>query len=121
VVRRGEISTATGYPCMVADRYLLSPSPIPRWDVPKLNMAECLYLFGAGREKRVYAIPPYTKVEPIDFEDYPFFVERFDGASCARCGAANVYLNEVVTDDGRRAFTCSDSGYCDSRTAEVTT
>ncbi|WP_343386496.1 alpha-D-ribose 1-methylphosphonate 5-phosphate C-P-lyase PhnJ [Candidatus Amarobacter glycogenicus] len=115
VVRRGEISHATGYPVMVAGRYLLSPSPIPRWDVPKLNMADGLYLFGAGREKRVYAIPPHTEVVPIDFEDYPFYVESFPDRKCQKCGAEAVYMNEVVLDDGRHAFTCSDSGYCDSR------
>ncbi len=119
IVRRGEISTTTGYPVMVADRYLLSPSPIPRWDVPKLHMADCLHLFGAGREKRVYAIPPHTKVEPIDFEDYPFYVEQFAGNACARCGAANVYMNEVVLEGGERAYVCSDSGYCDSRRGEA--
>ncbi len=118
IVRRGEISHATGYPVMVAGRYLLSPSPIPRWDVPKLHMAAGLYLFGAGREKRIYAIPPYTEVAPIDFEDYPFYVESFPDRVCQKCGAHDVYLNEVVLDDGRHAFTCSDSGYCDARGAE---
>ncbi|HMO94929.1 MAG TPA: alpha-D-ribose 1-methylphosphonate 5-phosphate C-P-lyase PhnJ [Tepidiformaceae bacterium] len=120
IVRRGEISHTTGYPVMVAGRYLLSPSPIPRWDVPKLSMAEGLYLFGAGREKRVYAIPPHTEVVPIDFEDYPFYVEQFPGRGCAKCGATNVYMNEVVTESGLHQFTCSDSGYCDSRVAEGT-
>jgi alpha-D-ribose 1-methylphosphonate 5-phosphate C-P lyase len=120
IVRRGEISLATGYPVLVHRRYLLSPSPIPRWDVPKLNGAACLYLFGAGREKRVYAIPPYTEVTPIDFEDYPFYVEQFPGRACARCGATNVYLNEVVDEGGRHRYTCSDSGCCDLRIEEAT-
>lgn len=117
IVRRGEISHTTGYPVLVHGRYLLSPSPIPRWDIPKLDMAECLYLFGAGREKRVYAIPPFTDVQPIDFEDYPFYVERFDGRVCAKCGAASAYLNEVVLESGQSAFACSDSGFCDARIA----
>ena len=119
IVRRGEISHATGYPVMVGGRYLLSPSPIPRWDVPKLHMAEGLFLFGAGREKRVYAIPPHTDVVPIDFDDYPFYIEKFIDRSCQKCGATDVYMNEVVLDDGRHAFTCSDSGYCDARVEEV--
>jgi alpha-D-ribose 1-methylphosphonate 5-phosphate C-P lyase len=119
IVRRGEISHATGYPVLVAGRYLLSPSPIPRWDVPRLHMADGLFLFGAGREKRVYAIPPHTEVVPIDFEDYPFFVEQFPGRACQRCGATRVYMNEVVFDDGRRSYRCSDSGFCDARRAEA--
>lgn len=120
IVRRGEISHATGYPVMVGGRYLLSPSPIPRWDVPKLHMADGLYLFGAGREKRVYAIPPHTEVVPIDFDDYPFYVEGFTGRACQKCGATDVYMNEVVLDDGRHAYTCSDSGYCDVRAMGAT-
>lgn len=115
IVRRGEISHTTGYPVMVADRYLLSPSPIPRWDIPKLNMADCLFLFAAGREKRIYAIPPHTAVEPIAFEDFPFYVEKFDGTMCVRCGAGDTYMNEIVLSDGSRAYACSDSGYCDAR------
>jgi alpha-D-ribose 1-methylphosphonate 5-phosphate C-P lyase len=114
IVRRGEISLTTGYPVMVAGRYLLSPTPIPRWDVPKLNQAECLYLFGAGREKRVYAIPPHTDVQPIDFEDYPFYVEDFGGRVCARCGASGTYMSEVFDAEGRSTYACSDSGYCDA-------
>ena len=31
-----------------------------------------LQLFGAGREKRIYAVPPYTEVRSLDFEDHPF-------------------------------------------------
>jgi alpha-D-ribose 1-methylphosphonate 5-phosphate C-P lyase len=37
----------------VNGRYIMDPSPIPRWDIPKLHMADTLYLFGAGREKRI--------------------------------------------------------------------
>ncbi len=35
----------------------MNPSPTPKFDNPKLHEAECLYLFGAGREKKIYAIP----------------------------------------------------------------
>jgi len=119
IVSRGEISHTTGYPVMVAGRYLLSPTPIPRWDIPKLNMADCIFLFGAGREKRIYVIPPHTRVEPIDFEDYPFYVEKFPDQRCAKCGAVDVYMNELVLESGEHVYTCSDSGYCDNRTAEA--
>ena len=65
---------------MVNDRYIMSPTPIPRFDNPKMNYLPALQLFGAGREKRIYAIPPYTKVKSLDFEDYPFTVEKWDKA-----------------------------------------
>ncbi len=52
IVKWGRITIGADYPCLVNGRYLFNPSPIPRYDVPKLNQAEGLFLFGAGREKR---------------------------------------------------------------------
>ena len=60
----------------------MATTPIPRWDVPKLHRAGFLSLFGAGREKRIYAVPPHTDVEPLTFDDVPFEVERTPGARC---------------------------------------
>jgi len=115
IVTNGEISRAAGYPVLVNHRYVMSPSPIPRWDIHRLHMSPNLTLLGAGREKRIYAVPPFTSVVPLDFEDYPFRVEDFRGARCARCGAATTYLDEIVLDGGKRVFTCSDTAYCDER------
>lgn len=113
IVKFKEISIGARYPVMVNDRYIMDPSPIPRFDIPKLHMAETLYIFSAGREKRIYAIPPYTKVIPLEFEDYEFRVEDFTGKQCARCGSTNVFLDEVICEDtGKRVYVCSDTGYC---------
>ncbi|WP_299234778.1 alpha-D-ribose 1-methylphosphonate 5-phosphate C-P-lyase PhnJ, partial [Natronomonas sp.] len=79
VVEHGEIEIASRYPTMVAGRYLMDPSPIPRWDVPKLDDADHLTILAAGREARLYAVPPHTSVEPLAFEDREFTVERFPG------------------------------------------
>ena len=74
-----------------------------------------LQLFGAGREKRIYAIPPYTPVRSLDFEDHPFEVQRWVHA-CALCGATQSFLDEMIVDDqGGRLFVCSDSDYCEQR------
>jgi alpha-D-ribose 1-methylphosphonate 5-phosphate C-P lyase len=114
IVTYGEISIGARYPVSVNGRYIMDPSPIPRWDVPKLHMAETLYLFGAGREKRIYAVPPFTRVEPLEYEDAAFRVENFGGKACRRCGSASSYLDEIIDDgSGGRAYVCSDSGYCD--------
>ncbi len=116
IVRYGEITISYRYPVTVNGRYITDPSPIPRWDVPKLHMADTLFLFGAGREKRIYAIPPHTAVVPLEFEDHPFRTENFAGKSCARCGATESFLDEVIDNtEGLRSFFCSDSGYCDKR------
>ena len=80
------------------DRYVMAPSPTPKFDNPKMDNCPALQLFGAGREKRIYAIPPYTKVVSLDFEDHPFEVQTWDEV-CALCGADNTYLDEVIIDD----------------------
>ncbi|TVR72804.1 MAG: carbon-phosphorus lyase complex subunit PhnJ [Sphaerobacteraceae bacterium] len=113
IVRRGEVSFGAGYPVMVHGRYIMAPSPIPRWDIPLLNQSDALYLFGAGREKRIYAVPPHTSVEPLQFDDYPFAVEDFDGKSCARCGANDTFLEESISEVGMPRFRCSDTAHCD--------
>jgi alpha-D-ribose 1-methylphosphonate 5-phosphate C-P lyase len=115
IARLGHVAISYDYPVMVHDRYLMSPSPIPAFDTKKMNRNPALQLFGAGREKRIYAIPPYTKVRPLDFEDHPFRLARAPHA-CALCGAGESYLDEIVTDDrGKRMFVCSDSDFCEGR------
>jgi alpha-D-ribose 1-methylphosphonate 5-phosphate C-P lyase len=115
VVHFGEIRLSYRYPCTVNGRHVMDPSPIPRWDVPKLHMADTLFLFGAGRERRIYAVPPHTRVEPLEFDDHRFRVEDFSGKACARCGATDSFLDEIIGADGARSFYCSDTGYCDKR------
>lgn len=118
IVRFGEITISYRYPVTVNGRYITDPSPIPRWDVPKLHMADTLFLFGAGREKRIYAIPPHTSVVPLEFEDHLFRVEHFAGKRCARCGATDTFLDEIIDDaGGGRSYFCSDTGCCDKRSA----
>lgn len=115
----GKIATSYNYPVLVNGRYITSPSPIPKFDNPKMHQNPALQLFGAGREKRVYAIPPYTDVRSLDFEDHPFSVQRWE-EPCAICGSKESYLDEVVTDDaGGRLFVCSDSDYCAERQAQA--
>ena len=115
IVRFAEISASYDYPVIVNGRYLMRPSPIPKFDNPKLDRNPALMLFGAGREKRIYAVPPYTSVRSLDFEDYPFEVERWN-ESCALCGARDSFLDEIIVDDaGSRMFVCSDTDWCRDR------
>ncbi|MGD8389298.1 MAG: alpha-D-ribose 1-methylphosphonate 5-phosphate C-P-lyase PhnJ [Desulfobacteraceae bacterium] len=115
IAREGKISTAFDYPVMVNGRYLMSPSPIPKFDNPKMNRMPALQIFGAGREKRIYAVPPFTEVKSLDFEDYPFEVESWPQV-CALCGAEQSFLDEIIVDDqGRRLYVCSDTDYCRRR------
>jgi len=115
IATHGRIATAFMYPVLVHHRYIASPSPIPRFDNPKMDQMPALQLFGAGREKRIYAIPPYTTVKSLDFEDYPFEIEKWD-QQCAFCGSRESYLDEIIKDDkGGRLFVCSDTDYCQQR------
>lgn len=111
----GHISSTYDYPVLVNGRYIMSPSPIPKFDNPKMHQNPALQLFGAGREKRIYAVPPYTNVESLGFEDHPFEVQRWQ-AVCELCGSNESFLDEVIMDDqGKKMFVCSDSDYCGKR------
>jgi alpha-D-ribose 1-methylphosphonate 5-phosphate C-P lyase len=115
ITQFGKVTLSYDYPVMVNSRYLMAPSPIPKFDNPKLHQSKALMLFGAGREKRIYAIPPYTDVESLSFEDYPFEIQRWDHP-CAICGSTDTFLDEVITDNaGSRIFVCADTNYCEEQ------
>ncbi|MEO0944853.1 MAG: alpha-D-ribose 1-methylphosphonate 5-phosphate C-P-lyase PhnJ [Pseudomonadota bacterium] len=112
ISRHGHIATSYAYPVKVEGRYVMDPSPIPKFDNPKMEMP-AIQLFGAGREQRIYALPPYTEVVSLDFEDHPFEASKAPHC-CALCGSSTSYLDEVITNDrGGRMFVCSDTDYCE--------
>jgi alpha-D-ribose 1-methylphosphonate 5-phosphate C-P lyase len=121
VVKAGDLRIASQYPVIVNERYLMDTTPIPRWDVMRLHMAETLFLFGAGREKRIYAVPPHTPVAPLQFEDYPFRTEYRPEQRCARCGATRTFLTSHFVPGsntgGQWVTSCSDTSFCDKRLA----
>lgn len=119
VVEWDEIQISARYPVMVGDRYLMDPSPIPRWDVPKLDDADTLFVFAAGREARIFAVPPHTDVEPLAFEDKSFQLERFPDA-CHACESTDTFLTEIETDDGERLYACNDTSFCLKRREDPT-
>ena len=111
----GHIATTYAYPVHVNGRHVMDPSPTPKFDNPKMHGMAALQLFGAGREKRIYAIPPYTSVVSLDFEDHPFEIQKWDQV-CALCGDGDTFLDEVILDDGGgRMFCCSDTDHCARR------
>lgn len=119
IAKYGRISTSYDYPVIVNGHYLMRPSPIPKFDNPKMHRNPALQLFGAGREKRIYAVPPHTDVRSLDFEDHPFAVQTWD-ERCALCGAEDSFLDEIIVDDrGGRMFVCSDSDFCRQRRPDI--
>lgn len=120
IVRFREITISHRYPTRIHHHYVIDPSPIPRFDVPKLHQAQTTYLFGAGREKKIYAVPPYTDAVPLAFDDIPFRVEDFTDEQgnrrpCARCGCRTSFLDEFINDQGQKVYQCSDAAFCRSR------
>ena len=109
MVRSGRVMQGAGYPSLVNGRHVMAPSPIPRWDVPKLHMARHLTILSAGREKRLYAVPPFTRVEPLVFDDVPYRVEDHGGLICTRSGLRGYFMNEIPQADGTAAYEVSDS------------
>lgn len=109
IVRSGRVMQGAGYPSMVNGRHIMAPSPIPRWDVPKLDMARHLTILSAGREKRLYAVPPFTRVEPLAFDDVPYRVEDHAGLTCHRSGLRGFFMNELPQEDGTSLHELSDS------------
>jgi alpha-D-ribose 1-methylphosphonate 5-phosphate C-P lyase len=115
IARHGRITLSYDYPVLVHGRYVMAPSPIPAFDNPKLHRSPAIHLFGAGREKRIYAVPPYTDVVSLAFEDHPFRPWKAE-AACALCGSTESYLDEILIDDrGTRQYICSDTDWCEQR------
>ncbi|WP_156288935.1 alpha-D-ribose 1-methylphosphonate 5-phosphate C-P-lyase PhnJ [Oceanobacillus salinisoli] len=116
IMKYGKTSTDADHPVYVNDRYVMAPSPIPRFDNPKMNQSEALILLGAGREKKIYAIPPFTDVTSLAFEDYPFAKEDFTNKHCYLCGADDVFLDELIDEhSGETIYQCNDTSYCMER------
>ena len=109
IVRAGRVMQGASYPSLVNGRFVMTPSPIPRWDVPKLHMAKHLTLLSAGREKRLHAVPPFTKVEPLVFDDVPYKVEEHAHLICHRSGLKGFFMNEIPQADGTSIHEVSDS------------
>lgn len=109
----GRFVTGASYPVLVHERYIMSSSPIPRWDSPKFHQAAHLTLLSAGREKRLYAVPPYTNVYPLEFDDVFFTIEDQTGRVCRRSDQVNKFMNEIPQADGSAQFELSDTSYAD--------
>ena len=110
---------ASRAPARPRARHLTSstPTPIPSWSRPVFDgsladaevrqpqiMSPALQLFGAGREQRIYALPPYTRVVSLDFDDHPFARTRFEQP--ALCGARETYPMRSSPTIGVGACSC---------------
>ncbi len=117
IMKYKTMATGADHPVTVNHRYVMAPSPIPKFDNPKMHRSKALILLGAGREKKIYAVPPYTDVVSLHFEDYPFVQEDQTGRRCLLCGQENVYFDELQDANGTY-FQCNDTSECLKRQNE---
>lgn len=116
LLRFGDAESGADHPVVVHERYMMAPSPIPRYDNHKLHQSDHLTLLGAGREKKIYAVPPHTDVKSIAFDDHPFKTEDMEGKVCHLCGATNVFFDELFHEEtGETYYQCNDTYFCLSR------
>ncbi|MFC7365840.1 MULTISPECIES: alpha-D-ribose 1-methylphosphonate 5-phosphate C-P-lyase PhnJ [Bhargavaea] len=116
IMKYGRTTTGADHPVLVNGRYVMAPSPIPRFDNQKMDHSEALILLGAGREKKIYAVPPYTEIRSLAFEDHPFKGEDFSGKCCRFCGATGVFLDELyIEETGVTEYQCNDTSHCADR------
>lgn len=104
--RLGGPRTAADHPVLVDGSRLMSPSPIPRYDAMRLDNRPHPILLGAGRRARITALPPYTHVQPLAFDDSPLQPE-VAGGPCWRCASTQSYR---VAAEGQ--WCCSDIDAC---------
>ncbi len=112
--RLGGPRTGADHPVLVDGSRLMSPSPIPRYDVLRLDQRAYPILLGAGRRARLTALPPHTSVQPLAFYACPLYPERA-GGPCCRCGSSDSYR---VPAEGR--WFCSDVDACRVRLEAAT-
>lgn len=111
-VRHGGSTGGADHPILVDGSALASPSPIPRYDVMRLDHRPHPIVLGAGRLARITALPPWTSVRPLAFADRPLAVEEARGA-CELCGSQRSYRVEGAPGSGR--WRCSDVDACAQR------
>ncbi|WP_197373842.1 alpha-D-ribose 1-methylphosphonate 5-phosphate C-P-lyase PhnJ [Mycolicibacterium baixiangningiae] len=114
--RLGGPRTGADHPVLVAGTRLMSPSPIPRHDVLRLDRRPHPVLLGAGRRARLTALPPYTSVQPLAFDDVALEPEEA-GAPCWRCGSTTSYRVPTEGPEAALVWCCSDVDACRKREA----
>ena len=115
IARHGRIATSYDYPVLVDGRYLMRPSPIPKFDNPKMNIIRPSSCSAPGARSGSMRCRPSPGSRASTSSTIRSSIQRWDQA-CALCGSTASFLDEVVTDDrGGRMFVCSDTDYCTRR------
>lgn len=125
LTRFGGPRVGADYPVLVGERRVMSPSPIPRHDVLRLDGLPHPIILGAGRRARITALPPHTRVRPLALAGAPLQAERA-GGPCLRCGSTESYrvpdtagfeLPHAADAGHGGGWRCSDTDACLTREA----
>ena len=114
IARHGHIATTYAYPVKVEGRYVMDPSPMPKFDNPKMHMSRgAAAVRRRPREAHLRRAALYRGGEP-----------RFRGPSlrdpelrpalrAVRRRAASISTRSILDDQGGRMFVCSDTDHCE--------
>ena len=102
IARFGQISISYDYPVMVNHRHLMSPSPIPAFDNPKMHLMPALQLFGAGRENGSTQFLPGPMCG--HWISTTILSGRFAHRTLAGCAAPPTRIGRLCTPRSKTAF-----------------
>ncbi len=110
---KGQTSLGYDHPMIVEQGVMMSPSPVPAQDNARISGNPAIQIFGAARERRIYALPAYTSAQSLCFDDLGFSATAPQGA-CEICGSTTAYLDNLGSLSQPR-WICSDSECCKQR------
>lgn len=109
-LQRGQTALGYDHPMIIAGGVMMSPSPVPAQDNARIHQNPAIQIFGAAREKRLYALPAYTNAQSLSFDDLPF-LPRQSKNHCSICDSDTAYLDNLGSDTDPQ-WVCSDSECC---------
>lgn len=114
-LQQGETALGYDHPVIVEGGAMMSPSPVPAQDNARMHDNPAIQIFGAARERRIYALPAYSHVQSLSFDDLAF-LPKAQAASCVICGGDQGYLDNLGTAPDPK-WVCSDGECCQARQA----
>ena len=118
IARHGHIATTYAYPVKVEGRYVMDPSPIPKFDNPEdAHVAGAAALRRRPREAHLRRPALHRAWSASTSRTIPSRC-RTSPSPARSAASTGVYLDEVILDDrGGRMFVCSDTDHCETRQA----
>ena len=116
IARHGHIATTYAYPVKVEGRYVMDPSPTPKFDNPKMHMSRgAAAVRRRPREAHLRRAALHRSGEPR-LRGPPVRDPALRRALRAlRRRAASISTRSILDDQGGHMFVCSDTDHCEDR------